>query len=265
MYARLSDEQLLVAESEQATTVPFIVKMRRAAAIVVLCICGGAAGLYLSSKRGTEQFVSIHNADMSNTLVSTLTDGSIVYLTSGATLTCPERFAADKRMVSLQGEAMFDVHGDKACPFLIETESVVVEVTGTEFDIKSADRESFELSVRQGSVKVTLKADGIPIRVEKGETVRLQADRLQKSLSADKRQFARYTEKMRFKDDRLDNIVRVINKISDKPVVFADSTLESREMTITFSNNTASEMVELLCVGLDLKYTDDGKVITIGR
>jgi len=264
LHARLVDEQLL-DQSTKTVTMPFISKMKWAATIALLCILGGTVGLYVGSKKESVSIVSIHNSDVFNTLVRTLDDGSIVYLASGSALTCPERFAADKRQVSLQGEAMFDVHSDKSCPFLIETESALVEVTGTKFNIKSDGKESFVLSVLHGSVVVTLKADGLPVRVESGETVLLQSGRLYQTELADMHLFARYTQKMQFKDEQLEHIVRVINKISDKPVMFADSDLKNREITITFSNNTAEEMVELLCVSLDLKYTDNGEEMVIDR
>ena len=261
LYTQLVDEQL-IDQTEKIVVMPFFTKMKWAATIVVLCVLGGAVGLYLSSINENNLLVSIHNNDISNILVKTLEDGSVVYLAGGATLTCPERFAGNKRQVSLQGDALFDIHSGKDCPFLIETEPVLVEVMGTTFNIKTADKNSFELSVQHGLVKVTLKATGDHIFVETGETVRLN-DHLQ--LLKEPQQFARYTEKMCFKDERLDNIVHVINKISDKPIFFSDNALKNREITITFSNNTVEEMVGLLCAVLDLKYTDDEKEIIIGR
>ena len=265
LYARLKDEGLLVAENERTNIVPFIVKMRRAAAIAALCICSGAMVLYLSTKKENSAFVSIYNDDISKTLVSTLNDGSIVFLTSGAELTCPEQFAENKRQVSLKGEALFDVHSDKECPFLIETVPAMVEVTGTQFNIKSDSKDLFELSVQHGSVMVMLKSTGLSMQVESGETVHLQAGQLQKTWTTDQHQLARYTEKMHFKDERLDHIIRVINKISDKPVVLADDSLKNREIFITFDNDTVTEMVELVCATLELTYTDNGNEFIIGR
>ena len=265
LYSRLKDEGLLVDENNNRKIAPFVVKMRRTAAIIAICVCGGATALFLNLKKENELLVSIYNSDASKTLVSTLHDGSIVYLAGGAELTCPEEFAVDRRQVALKGEALFDVNGNKERPFLIETEPALVEVTGTEFSVISYGKESFELSVQHGTVTVTLKSTGVPVRVESGEKVLLHANQLQKAQSDDERQFDRYSEKMHFKDERLENIVRVINKISDKPVILADSTLEDRELTIAFSNNMVAEMVELVCLALDLTYIDDGKELVIGR
>ncbi len=259
LYTRLKDDQLLVPDERKTVKISF----KWAAAIAILCICG--AGFYYAriNDRTAPPSFTIQNNDISNTLVSTLEDGSIVYLTNGSALTCPESFAPDKRIVALQGDALFDVRSSQERPFLVETETAIVEVLGTAFNIKSADKKSFTLSVQKGTVKVTLKTGGTPVFVQAGETVLMRNDQLQKMELTDQQQFDQYTQKMSFKDDRLGNIVRVINKMSDKPIAFADSTLVNREMTITFLNNTPADMVELLCLGMGLTYTDEGSIIII--
>ena len=265
LYSRLKEEGLLVAESEKKKTIPLMLRMQMAAAIAALCIFSGAISLYMSSTNKTPSIISIYNDDVSNTLVRTLEDGSIVYLSGGAALSCPEQFAADKRQVALQGEALFEVQGKSTQPFLIETEAALVEVTGTRFNVKSSGKESFELSVQHGSVKVTLKTTGMTLVAEGGETVLLQDERLHKNLSDDQFHFARYTEKMQFKDEQLDHILIVIGKISEKPIVVFDNDLKNKEITISFDDNTIEEMIELLCLGFDLKYTDNGKEIVISQ
>ena len=59
-------------------------------------------------------------------LVTTLEDGSVVYLAQESTLKYPEHFATDKREVNLQGEAFFDVAKKHEQTFLIETEKVQI-------------------------------------------------------------------------------------------------------------------------------------------
>ena len=246
LHTRLVDEQLL-DQSACVMVMPFMTKIKWAATIAALCVLGGLMGLYFSSEKDSEPFISIHNSDITNTLVKTLDDGSIVFLACGATLTCPERFAADKREVTLLGDALFDIHSNRDCPFLIETEAVVVKVLGTTFNIKTAGVESFELSVQHGTVHVTLKTTGAHTIVETGETVRLDNHhQLLKEQSTHRQQFAQYSEKICFKDERLENILHVISKMSDKPISNFDNVQKDREITIAFNNNTVEEMVELL-------------------
>jgi len=265
LHTRLKDGDLLVEANEKVINGSFSVKLRRVAAIAIFCICCGSFALYLNLRNEKESFVSIYNSEMSNILVSTLEDGSIVFLSAGGVLQCSEPFTSGKRQVSLRGEALFDVNSDKNRPFLIETEPVLVEVTGTEFNIKTDGKESFELSVLHGSVNVTVKTTGITLEVKSGEMVRLQSGQLQKSMSFDREQFESYTQKMQFKDERLDNIVRVIQKISGKSVILTDDRLKDMELTIAFDNNTVEEMIGLLCKVVNLNFTNDGNDIFIGQ
>jgi len=267
LHTRLVDERL-IDRTAKRVVMPFIAKIKLVAAIVALCVVGGAIGLYLNAKNEkiAHPYLSIHNGDIFNTLVTMLDDGSIVYLAGGATLTCPERFVDNKRRVTLHGDALFDVYSDAGSPFVIETEPVVVEVLGTTFNIKAADNHLFELSVHHGLVKVIAKATGAHLFVEAGETVRLiDRQQLLKEPSHSPQQITHFAENMRFKDERLENIVHVINRMSHKPICISDNELKDSEITIAFDNNTVEEMIALLCVILDLKYSDDGKEIVIGR
>ena len=72
-------------------------------------------------------------------MVTTLEDGSVVYLAGNTSLKFPEHFSSDRREVSLQGNALFDVAGNHKRPFIIETEDTRIEVLGTAFNVKSND------------------------------------------------------------------------------------------------------------------------------
>ena len=50
-----------------------------------------------------------------------LSDGSSVWLNSGSSLSYPEKFTQNTRMVKLKGEAYFEVHSDVTRPFVVQT------------------------------------------------------------------------------------------------------------------------------------------------
>lgn len=262
LYTRLQDDRLLIPEGKKRLSL--IAKTGWAAAIM-LAATFGALSIYLFTAREPVLLSTITNPDINTTLVSTLNDGSVVYLSGGATLSYPENFSGAKRQVILEGGALFEIQSDKDHPFLIETESVMVEVLGTAFSISSSGKEQFNLSVQQGSVQVTLKSTGKPVFVEAGESVHLNADVLSKTHSENGRHFGQYREKMHFKDERLCDIIGVINKLSVKPIAFSDPSAGNKSVTITFSNNTPSEMIDLLCMAFGMKYTEDADTIIIDR
>ncbi len=86
----------------------------------------------------------------------TLPDGSQVMLNSASELKYPEVFADSQRVVSIKGEAFFEVVRDEHRPFIIQTERMTTEVLGTSFNIKAYDNgETPYTAVVSGRVKVS--------------------------------------------------------------------------------------------------------------
>ncbi len=250
LYSRLEQDNLIPARGQKRLMRPVFAGM--AAAIAVLCLCG-ALGIWLLNDWGTdERLLSLKNGPEDNTLVTTLEDGSIIYLAQDATLSYPEHFEDDKRLVKLDGNALFDVSGNKQRPFLIETKYTTIEVVGTAFNVKNNGKNDFELSVQRGLVKVTRLDNGESSFVKAGETVILNKNLFLKSPTSDMDQFARYTERIQFKDETLANIVRVINRMSSQPVQLSSSELENRRLTVSFYDNSPAAMTELICLALGL-------------
>lgn len=87
-----------------------------------------------------------------------LSDGSIVTLNSGSSLTFPEKFTGNIREVTLRGEAFFSVAHNKKKPFLVHAGAVVTKVLGTSFDI-SAYKELPEIKVTVATGRVGVSHD----------------------------------------------------------------------------------------------------------
>ncbi|GAA4298676.1 FecR family protein [Aestuariibaculum suncheonense] len=86
-----------------------------------------------------------------------LPDGTKVWLNSATSLEFPERFVGDQRVVTLKGEAYFDVTKSNR-PFIVKTNSTDVTVLGTQFNVSSYDDDSyFSSTLVEGSVALTSK------------------------------------------------------------------------------------------------------------
>jgi transmembrane sensor len=87
-------------------------------------------------------------------LTTILPDGSIVKLNSGSTIYYPE-FFDNKREVTLEGEAFFEVERNPDLPFFVKTASIRTAVLGTSFNIKCyGDNTDIEVAVLSGRVSV---------------------------------------------------------------------------------------------------------------
>ena len=265
LYTRLEQDGLL-DKPISGTQIPYrIGLMKWAAAIIILCV-SVATAIFLGQERTPETtLLTLHNNEASTTLVTTLEDGSIVYLADNSQLSYPEHFQREKREVSLLGNALFDVSGNKERPFLIETEQARIEVLGTSFNIKSSDKSAFELAVRRGLVKVTLKKNGEQTLVKAGQTVSLFSNRLQVVPTQDNEQFSDYTRRIQFKDERLGDILHVINLEYPKMPLKTTADLENRRLTVGFYNNSPATMAELICAALKLKCTQQNNIWMISE
>lgn len=263
LYNRLEKDGLITqAETPRPSLRLTAFKWTAAAAVLLLCTYLSINYFNQTEKETDRNLLTRQNVE-TTTLATTLEDGSIVYLAGNAAIHYPEHFQPDKREVSLQGNALFDVTGNRTRPFLIETEDTRIEVLGTAFNVKSDGSQPFELSVQRGMVKVTLKKNGQDVYVKAGETATLSSRKLQVSLTKNPEQFSEITQQIRFKDERLADILRIINLNTGDIRLQTIAALESRTLTVTFSNNSPESIAELICAALNLKYTRDKNVLTL--
>lgn len=269
LYARLDRDNLL-GETTASHSKSHYYRMMAGWGTIAAVVAGL---IYLSitwwfvpeSELSKKNLITQENREKS-TLVTTLEDGSIVYLAEASTLKYPEHFAGDKREVNLQGEAFFDVAKKHRQAFLIETEKVRIEVLGTAFNVQSSDKMPFSLSVKRGKVKVSLKQSGQNVFVNAGEVVTLQAHRLHLTENADAGFFNRYMGTIRFKDECLDNILRVINKETPSLQILTDSpSLGQRRLTVEFSERSPEAVAELICLALKLKCVPQGNKLVLSE
>ena len=232
------------------------------AAVIAGCVFAGWYGL---SKTGLpDRAMRVrYNEAQAPTLATLLEDGSVVYLSEQTTLKYPDRFEDNKREVTLQGEAFFEVKKQAERPFIIHTDVAIVEVTGTSFLVKSDRRESFTLTVHEGEVQVRQKSGSQTLTVEAGETVYFDSGQLQLKKSAI--DYDAYFECIHFKDEYLADVVTIINMHVDTFLLKVDPAIQQR-ITFTFkTDNNLLETVEAICLALNLHHSQQGGVITITK
>ncbi len=94
----------------------------------------------------------------------TLPDGTKVWLNASSSITYPVSFTGDRREVTIQGEAYFEVAKNKQKPFIVNIDGKSsVEVLGTSFNINAyANEEVITTTLLEGSVRVEEKVTLIP-------------------------------------------------------------------------------------------------------
>ena len=87
-----------------------------------------------------------------------LGDGSKVILSYGSKITYLKPFNEDERVVSLEGEAFFEIARDEKRPFKVLSGNIVTEALGTSFNVSSrSGKNDIVVSLLSGKVRVGLK------------------------------------------------------------------------------------------------------------
>lgn len=95
-----------------------------------------------------------------------LPDGTKVWLNSASSLSYPTAFSGKDRQVRLNGEAYFEVAGDKNKPFSVTVGDLKVDVLGTHFDVMAYDDEhTINTTLLEGAVMVTNGKSSHPLGV----------------------------------------------------------------------------------------------------
>ena len=133
-----------------------------AGAAAVLLVCAGLSH-YLADRvlEHRAQDMMAITAPNGQSMSVTLSDGTRVWLNSGARLEYPSIFSRKTRRVKISGEAMFEVEHDAARPFIVETFACDAEVLGTKFNILADARTAdFSAALLEGRLKISNRLIG---------------------------------------------------------------------------------------------------------
>jgi transmembrane sensor len=119
---------------------------RLSMAAAALLICAFTAFFYIANKP-----IEYAAADTATSI--TLPDNSTIVLNKLSSIQYKKNFNKKERLISLTGEAFFDVTKDKDKPFRVAVDDIEVLVVGTSFNIRSND-DLTEVVVESGVVKV---------------------------------------------------------------------------------------------------------------
>ena len=101
-----------------------------------------------------DSFITL-NTPAGSKLRSQLPDGTVVWLNSASTIKYPQNYTKRNRQVMLTGEAYFEVTSDKLHPFFVKTKDLLIEVTGTKFNVNEySDDKSSSVVLEKGIVSV---------------------------------------------------------------------------------------------------------------
>lgn len=190
-----------------------------------------------------------------------LPDGTKVFLNAASTLTYLSYFSGSERLVSLTGEAYFEVAKNNAMPFRVRSNNQTVEVLGTHFNVNAyTDEHSTKTTLLEGSVKVLNGTSSITIApgqqaIVTGSTITHQDVDTGEETAWKNGVFA-------FENADLKSVMRQISRWYDVEVVYEDSLPSDKFYGEISRNSKLSEVFKILELN-NFKFKINGKTVTV--
>lgn len=204
-----------------------------------------------------------------------LPDGSRAWLNRGTTLNYPETFAADKRIIELNGEAYFEIaqlataDGKGKLPFIVRmiadsTHPSEVEVLGTHFNITAHAGEPIRTTLTEGKVKMSRGHDTQLLRP--GQQAVLEGDltkhiQLTDNISVED-VLAWKNYQFRFKDESIHTILHELQRWYGNPFVIQGD-VKGQFALISDRNKPLSQVLDLLNQNGNAHFKLNGKTIEV--
>ncbi|MBO9203161.1 MULTISPECIES: FecR domain-containing protein [Niastella] len=196
-----------------------------------------------------------------------LADGSKVWMNALSDLRFPLLFTRPERVIELNGEAFFKVAHQASQPFSVQVNGLTVKALGTEFNIKSYNKEATYISLVTGSVLVE-NAKGESIILLPGEGV-VASDR-NSSLRKESFDEATVLGWMKgvyfFRNEKLHQISVVAERMLDINIQLKDPTLAGLHFTGAIDRNKpVSHFLNMLASSGDIRYEINKDKVIISR
>lgn len=194
-------------------------------------------------------------------------DGTKVYLNAGAVITYPRSWRLDRRRVSLEGEAYFEVAHNRKRPFTVDVFNTKVKVYGTSFNVNAYPEDS-TISVALIGGSVAFEADGREHLMKPSQL--LTYNRSDGSVSlvevSHPDNYTLWTANViNFRDNTLENVMEVLGRWYDVSFDVADRSLLSRRFTFRTTQLPLRSLLDEMEYISDLKFDLENDRVTVSK
>ncbi|TAE36037.1 MAG: FecR family protein [Runella slithyformis] len=266
----------------------FVGSWRVAAAASLLLVLGVFCGWlvqqkeeFISTKNIVEKLQEITDPSLQKTTnqsaqsqVIRLPDGSVITLSPGSSLRYSLSVDTDKRVVYLDGEAIFEVKSDVSRPFLVYANDLVTKVLGTRFKITTTSKLT-KVSVISGKVSVVKRINFGKSEVQAlillpNQQLTYDSDKkdLLKTLVENPLILHQPVQKYAFEFEEMPvgEVFEILKNAYDINIIYEESALKQCTLTASLTSQSLYTKLDLICEALQLEYTIvDGQVVIAGK
>ena len=203
----------------------------------------------------------------SERLAITLSDGTKITLDAGSELKIPNDYDKE-RVVYLEGEAFFQVAHDKAHPFRVFADNALVQVLGTEFNVRAWDEVPVvTVTVKRG--KVSLSSNQIKsspnVFLTKGKQSSIPKDGIPSiPVQVDVNNYTSWmNNELHFKDATLKEILSQLERWYNYHFEVDDTLLFENHLTYHVKKSNIDNLLQSISIITKTVIVKDGKTIKL--
>lgn len=234
-----------------------IVRYAAMLALPLFLGCGVLCYMLLQQQKTNETMVQVHALEGSVARYE-LPDGSVAWLNAGSRLSYPLRFGSSVRRVTLQGEAYFDVKGNREYPFEVVTSSgLKVHVYGTRFNVLAYDdSKQVETSLEKGIVEVSLPDNKHTYKLHPGQhLIYNKVTKGVERLSVDVDEKVAWKEgELIFRNASMDEIFKRLERRFNVLIEYHNHHGKDYRYRATFRNESLTQILEYLEKSASMKW-----------
>lgn len=227
----------------------------RIAAILIIPLAFGL--FYLWSSLSDARFVQTVTTPLASRTSLTLPDGSKVWLNAGSTISFSNRFGENSRVVSLIGQAYFDVKkGD--VPFRVETKNFSVKVLGTSFDVFAYPDENAEVTLERGKVQLETSKNVIADLNPGQQAIINKSDGQIMKRDIDSKAFVSWKDsRLTFDEVPLEKVVLCLERWFNVNIDIEQASIRNLKVNGSIEYENIVEVLELLKITAPIDYSYD--------
>lgn len=266
MYCRLKDRmQTKHAASKIEKKALWPIRWVRYVAVLLLFI-GVGVGVHVYTRNSLFSDNSYRvEAEKGQRASVTLPDGTRVWLNSHSSLTYKADYGARERLVSLSGEAYFEVAKDPQRRFVVDAQGMNVEAIGTAFNVKAYQEDpSVITTLLSGRVRISTSTE--TALLAKGEQVEVNKREGKLKISApDRIEYASLwrSNELAFNSHTLEEIAQVLDRMYNVKIVFEDEKIKKRRFSGIIQNNSLDNVIEILSLTASIEYRTQGDTVIL--
>jgi ferric-dicitrate binding protein FerR (iron transport regulator) len=217
---------------------------------------GSGAAEYRTASTGSAQIDTLE-----------LPDGSRAIVAPNTTVRYAIAAKRGARLVTLGGEAYFDVRHDERRPFRVQTTHATVTDLGTTFVVReyAADTNAL-VAVRSGaaSVMATTSGGATPVTMHPGDGARVGARGEISRFTADPASYGSWTSgTLAFDAAQLPEVLDRLGRWYDVDFRLADTTLSTQYFTGEFRSASLADALAILGPIVHARFAQEGTVVVV--